>query len=279
MNRAARPRLRHDRDIAADEAGHGRGTVEPMKTMRKLIPALTGLILVAAACTGQSESSGGSGGDLGTNGLSTVLFMGDSVAAGQAVPMLHAFAAGDVPFVSIASEGGGNVVGPASEEQWKELPEQIASAEPEVVVYQITTYDWGSENEQRAGYERLLETVAGTGSELVFVTAPPIEPDEFYEPHMDDLERAPEVAAEVAESSDEAHLLDASEVWGEEYEQVRDGEPDRSEDGIHTCPQGAARFTAWLLDELSRLHPEFEPAPAEDWANDGWSGDELFVGC
>ncbi|WP_199044303.1 SGNH/GDSL hydrolase family protein [Glycomyces salinus] len=246
-----------------------------MRTKRKLIPALAGLILIASACTEQSES----GGDLGGNGLSKVLLLGDSVAAGQAVPMRHAFAAGDVPFESLASEGGGNVVGPFSEEQWEELPDQIASAEPEVVVYQITTYDWGGEDEQRSGYERLLETVADSGAELVFVTAPPIEPDEFYEPHMDELERAPEVAAEVAESSDEAHLLDASEVWGEEYRADRDGVPDRSEDGIHTCPQGAARFTDWLLGELSGLYPEFEPAPAEDWADDGWSGDEHFVGC
>ena len=233
-------------------SGHGRGTVGSMKTMRKLIPALTGLILISSACAEQSEANESSGGDLGSNGLSTVLFMGDSVAAGQAVPMLNAFAASDVPFVSLASAGGGNVVGPTSEEGWEELPDQIASAEPELVLYQITTYDWGGEDEQRDGYERLLETVTGAGAELVFVTAPPIEPDEFYEPHMDDLERAPEVAAEVAESSDRAHLLDASEVWGEEYEQFRNGEPDRSEDGVHTCPQGAARFTDWLLEELDR---------------------------
>ena len=251
-----------------------------MTTKRTLIPALAGLLLIASACDEHSEASGdAAGGGLGGNGLSKVLFLGDSVAAGEAVPLLQAFAESDVPFESLASEGGGNVVGPFSEEQWEALPDQIAAADAEVVIYQITTYDWGEEDEQRAGYERLLETVTDSGAELVFVTAPPIEPDEFYEPHMGELERAPEVAAEVADSSDGAHLLDAAEVWGEQFQRERDGKPDRSEDGIHTCPQGAARFTAWLLDELAGIYPEFEPAPAEVWANTGWSDDEHFVGC
>jgi hypothetical protein len=131
---------------------------------------------------------------------------------------------------------------------------------PDVVIHQTTTYDWGTREEQLDGYGRLLESVAGEGADLVFVTPPPIRPDDFYEPHMGGLERVPEVAREVAgDSSGQATVLDATDVWGEEYLQEREGTPDRNPDGIHTCPRGAARFTAWLLVELAELHPPARP--------------------
>ena len=57
-------------------------------------------------------------------------------------------------------------------------------------------------------------------------------------------------------------MLDAAEVWGSTYRRTRDGKPDRSADGIHTCPQGAARFTSWLLAELADSFPGFIPADA-----------------
>lgn len=263
----------------AEAPGHGDGTVDAMTTKRNLVLGVTGLLLLTAACSGQSTASE----EPATEpGLSKVLFVGDSVAAGEALPLAAAFDAGDVEFTSIASDGGGNVVGPFADEHWKELPEQIASAAPSVVVYQITTYDWGSEQEQRAGYDKLLDTVTGAGADLVFVTTPPIRPDDFYRPHMADLARAPEVARAIADSADSsgrATVLDAGEVWGSTYQQVRNGKADRSADGIHTCPQGAARFTAWLTDELAKLYPGFTPAPAKDWANTGWSADKHFKGC
>lgn len=274
--------LRHDRDMAAEAAGHGGGTVETMTTTRHLFLGLTGLLLLTAACSGQSSATG----EPATTdapagaGLSTVLFLGDSVAAGEALPLASAFEASGVEFQSMAADGGGNVVGPFSGESWKTLPEEITSAEPGVVVYQITTYDWGSRQEQRAAYDRLLKTVTGAGAELVFVTAPPIKPDDFYQPHMTDLNRAPDVARAVAAASPEhASMLDAGAVWGDTYQRVRDGKADRSADGIHTCPQGAARFTRWLLDELAKLFPGFTPADPQTWANTGWSADKHFKGC
>lgn len=173
-----------------------------------------------------------------------------------------------------------NVVGPFSGEHWTDLPEQITSARPSVVIYQITSYDWGSQQEQRAGYGKLLATVAGVGAKLVFVTAPPIRPDDFYRPHLADLDRAPHVARTVADgSSGRATVLDASAVWGNTYQRFRDGRPDRSTDGIHTCPQGAARFANWLLGALGDLFPGFTPAEPGVWANTGWSADKHFVGC
>lgn len=247
-----------------------------MTKTRSLILGLTGLLLLTAACSGRSTASDTPAGP----GLTKVLFLGDSIAAGEALPLAAAFKASGAGFQSIAADGGGNVVGPFSDKNWKKLPEQITSAKPAVVVYQLTTYDWGSRQEQRAAYDKLLTTVTGTGAKLVFVTAPPIKPDDFYKPHMADLDRAPDAARAVAAGSKgQASVLDASVVWGGAYQQVKDGEPDRSADGIHTCPQGAARFSDWLLAELAKSFPGFTPAAPRSWANAGWSADARFQGC
>jgi hypothetical protein len=209
-----------------------------------------------------------------------VLFAGDSIAVGEALPLAAAFQASGVEFQSIAAEGGGNVVGPFSDESWPKLSEQIASARASVVVYQLTTYDWGTEEQQRAGYDKLLKAATATGANLVLVSAPPIRPDDFYQPHMADLDRAPDVARTVVEaSSGQSGMLDATAVWGKTYQQTRDGKADRSADGIHTCPQGAARFATWLLTELAKRHPGFTPATPGTWANAGWSADKHFHGC
>jgi lysophospholipase L1-like esterase len=230
---------------------------------------LAGLLLLTTACAEQSTPPARA------SALSTVLFLGDSIAEGEALPLTEAFAASDVRFTSLAADGGGNVVGPFSDENWKKLPEQIASVTPSVVVYQITTYDWGTQREQQAAYEKLRTTVTDTGAKLVFVTAPPITPDDFYAPHMADLARAPEAARAVRSAT----VLDASAVWGNTYQQKRNGKADRSTDGIHACPQGAARFAAWLLDELATLFPGFTPADPTTWANTGWAADNRFTGC
>jgi lysophospholipase L1-like esterase len=85
--------------------------------------------------------------------------------------------------------------------------------------------------------------------------------------------------AVAADSRGRADVLDASEVWGPTYRQVRDGLPDRNPDGVHTCPQGAARFAAWLLDELAERFDAITPAPARDWAAGAWAGEDHFRAC
>ncbi|MFD2422751.1 SGNH/GDSL hydrolase family protein [Amycolatopsis pigmentata] len=242
------------------------------------------LLLTAACSVGQAAVTGGGAEPAGSAALASnrakVLFLGDCIAVAESQALAAAAGAGDFAFESIAAEGGGNVVGPFADEQWQELPGKIASAKPSVVVYQISTFDWGTEQEQEAAYHRLVNTVADAGAKLVFVTMPPIEPDDFYQPHMADMDRTTSVARRVADASaGKATLLDASAVWGNAYQQFRDGKPDRSSDGIHICPQSAARFTAWLLAALTGLVPGLTSAPAESWANTGWSADRHFQGC
>ncbi|WP_306368696.1 SGNH/GDSL hydrolase family protein [Nocardiopsis sp. CC223A] len=257
-----------------------------MNNALRFLIAACPLALLTAACTGapagtgDTEASEPSAPAPADAGPETVLFTGDSIAVGQSLPLAAAFAETPVAFHSIAAEGGGNVVGPFSEENWETLPGEIEEAAPDVVVYQITTYDWGTREEQARGYGRLADTAADAGADLVIVTAPPIRPDDFYAPHMDDLARAPEVAREVArDSAGRVVVLDATTVWGEEYSREREGLADRSPDGIHTCPQGAARFTDWLLDELAGLYPGFAPPRAQDWAEGDWAADDHFAAC
>jgi len=239
------------------------------------LAGLAGLLTLAVGCSaGNDEPSPRPA--TSNAGPARVIWLGDSVAAGQVLPLREALAAAGVEFQSMASDGGGTVVGPVSEELWKTLPDRLATARPSTFIYQITTYDWGSAPEQQAAYRRLATTVTDAGARLIFVTMPPIKPDDFYRPHMDDLHRAADAARTAGAGT---VVLDGGEVWGSTYQQIRNGKADRSSDGIHTCPQGAARFTSWLLDELARLYPGFRPPAAATWANTGWSGDKRFIGC
>lgn len=246
------------------------------KTRNLLVSGLAGVLLLAAACAGTPSASTTPGAK-----LASVVFLGDSIAAGESLPMSAAFKASGVTFRSIAADGGGNVLGPFADANWKTLPQQIASAKPTVLIYQITTYDWGTEQQQRAAYERLLTTVTGAGAKLVFVTFPPIRPDDFYLPHMPELNHTADAARAVAASSSgKATVLNANAVWGNSYQRDRDGKPDRSSDGIHDCQQGAARFTNWLLGQLAKLYPGFTPAAPQSWANTGWADNpQRFQGC
>ncbi|WP_242582061.1 SGNH/GDSL hydrolase family protein [Amycolatopsis sp. 195334CR] len=213
---------------------------------------------------------------------SKLLWMGDSVAEGLAGPLAAAAQAGGLSMESIASTGGGNVSGieELTKSTWDQLTGKLGSFDPDVVAYQVSTYDWGTEGEQLAAYEKLLATVTAAGATLVFVTMPPIKADEFYAPHLAELQRTGGLVRRVADGSGgKAVVLDSAAVWGPEYRLDRDGKRDRSPDGIHTCPQGAARFTAWLLGELAARFPGFTPAAPESWANAGWAGGPAFRDC
>jgi hypothetical protein len=270
----------HDEGIGGTGGRQPEGMVK-RRTSASVIAALA--LLLAAGCTGKPAAPGAaSPSDLGLPpaGLSRVILVGDSVALGNGLAVGAAFGAAGVEFHSMASAGGGTVVGPPSGETWAKLPGLLEAAKPSTVIYQITSYDWGTEKEQKAAYERLLTTVAGAGAKLVMVTMPPIRPDDFYAGHMDELAHAPKAAREVMRTAgDKGTFLDAGAVWGEKYERARDGRVERSSDGVHTCPQGAARFTAWLLAELGKVYPGFTAPDAATWTNTGWAGDGHFVGC
>ncbi len=245
--------------------------------------ALLSVLTVLSACS-QGESAGSSSASTADSAgqAPRLLWMGDSVAAQLAKPLAAAAEASGLTMKSIASTGGGNVSGidKLAESTFGRLTEALGSFEPDVVAYQVATYDWGTEQEQRAAYKKLLKTVTDAGAQLVFVTMPPIKPDDFYAKHMDELKRTTRLAKEVAAGShDKAVVFDSTQVWGQSFQRRRDGELYRSSDGIHTCPQGAAQFTVWFMNELAKRVSGFTPASPKSWANAGWAGDPAFKDC
>ncbi|MET8685454.1 SGNH/GDSL hydrolase family protein [Streptomyces sp. NPDC004732] len=239
-------------------------------------------VTALAACGGGRSDGVSDSGESKTAGKNTntpkVLWMGDSIAGAEAPALGAALKAADVPFKSMAADGGGGVIGEVAEPTWDELPKQLTSFKPDVVAYQITTYDWGKPGEQRAAYEKLAKTVGDAGAELVLVTAPPFKIDSFYKPHAAEIKTAPKSAEAVADRHEgKVRFLDSAALWG------TDGTAPkalRSKDGIHSCQQGSAAFAQWLGKELGRVY-SFTPAPADRWATGSWTGAKVYgpLGC
>ncbi|WP_030559484.1 SGNH/GDSL hydrolase family protein [Streptomyces aureocirculatus] len=208
-----------------------------------------------------------------------LLWMGDSIAEVEAPALGAAMKSAGVEFGSMAAAGGGGVVGKElAAGTWKDLPKKLKSFRPDVVAYQITTYDWGTPDEQRAAYARLAKTVEDAGAELLIVSAPPFKLDDFYKKHEAEIKTAPRSAAKVAaERPDTVHHLDATALWGAASTAAK---AQRSKDGIHSCQQGSASFAKWFGEQLGKRYG-FEPAPVDKWATGAWTGDKAYsrLGC
>ncbi|MGW1991974.1 SGNH/GDSL hydrolase family protein [Embleya sp. NPDC001921] len=210
--------------------------------------------------------------------LAKLLWMGDSIGEVQAPALGAAMKANGMEFKSMAAAGGGGVIGEVAEPTWEQLPKELGSFKPNVVVYQITTYDWGRAEEQHASYERLAKTVTDAGAELVIVSAPPFRIDDFYKPHEAAIKSAPKSAREVADKHPgKVRFLDAAALWGTDGAAAK---AQRSNDGIHSCPQGSAAFAQWLGKELGKQY-SFTPAAVDRWATGSWTGDKVYgrLGC
>ncbi|MFD3513888.1 SGNH/GDSL hydrolase family protein [Streptomyces sp. NPDC058657] len=202
-----------------------------------------------------------------------LLWMGDSIGEAQAPALGAAMKADGVGFKSMAAAGGGGVIGEIAAPTWESLPKELSSFKPDVVAYQITTYDWGTPAEQKAGYEKLAKTVNDAGAELVLVSAPPFKIDEFYKANEAAIKTAPKSAQDVAaKNPDKVHFLDASSLWGTDSAGAK---AQRSKDGIHSCQQGSAAFAQWFDKELGKQYA-YTPAPAADWATGPWTGDKVY---
>lgn len=258
------------------------------RTLAALALTATAAVLGLTACQGSSgtqDASGTSGGQTETAGTAApaakprkLLWMGDSIGEAEAPALGAAVTAGGAEFASMAAAGGGGVIGDIAAPTWDELPKKLAAFKPDVVAYQITTYDWGTADEQRAGYERLAKTVNDAGAELLIVSAPPFKIDDFYKEHEAAIRTAPLSAREVAgKHPDTVHFLDASALWGTDSSAAK---AQRSKDGIHSCQQGSAAFAAWFGKELNKRYA-FTPAAPEQWANGSWTGDKVYgpLGC
>jgi hypothetical protein len=55
-----------------------------------------------------------------------------------------------------------------------------------------------------------------------------------------------------------------------------DGAPDRKPDGVHVCPQGAARFAAWLVGDLGIRFGGIAVAPPDTWVAGDWTSSQRY---
>ncbi|MFJ4874895.1 SGNH/GDSL hydrolase family protein [Streptomyces sp. NPDC088745] len=218
------------------------------------------------------------GGPTGRGKPPKLLWMGDSVAEAEAPALGAALRASGGEFTSVAATASGNVTGSDAAETWKWLPEKLAAEKPQVLGYQITAFDWGTPDEQRKGYERLVKAVQDVRGKLVIVSTPPIRHNEIQKPHAAELAKAKDVAQEVARRhADTVTFVDSSELWGTDPAAEK---AMRSKDGIHNCQQAAATFAQWFGGRLGKQYG-FTLAPAEKWATGKWTGDASYgmAGC
>lgn len=253
----------------------------PVRYALSAATALAVLGLTLAGCGEKGTKTGGQGNGNATTSTGTkVLWLGDSIAGAEAPALGAALKASGVEFKDSSSDGGGTIVDSGekitqmiSDDTWKQLGKDIKSFGPSVIAYQVTTYDWGSQNQQRAAYEKAVDTAKDAGVKVVFVSPPPIKIDGFYRQHEAQMRTAPKAAAEVAgKSGGTAAFFDASQLWGTDASAKK---AQRAADGIHNCQQGAAAFAKWFTDKLGEQE-SFTPASVDSWAQKSWTGDERY---
>ncbi len=113
-------------------------------------------------------------------------------------------------------------------------------------------------------------TALTSGADLVVVTPPPVRPD-ITDPG---LSNQVSVIREMIEADPgRVHLVDTLALWGPDLARDMDGDgaPDRKPDGVHVCAQGAARFAAWMVDQLDAVFDGLTPAFPSAWAGGDWT--------
>jgi hypothetical protein len=249
-------------------------------TTAVLIAALSGCAPTSAGTTPASATQAAETVQTPAAGAPSVMWIGDSVAENEAPALKAAITAAGASFNDQSQPGGGTVVdsgGQISElaqDSWSTMSGAIEKAKPNTIVYQITTYDWGTPDQQKAGYQKLADEAESVGADLVIVSMPPIVIDHFYEPHAAEMATAPDSARSVAEGSNgKVTFLDASALWG------TDGtakEAQRGTDGIHACQQASASFAAWFMTEFAKVSG-LEPAAPESWATGDWTSAKTYA--
>ncbi|MEI6401597.1 MAG: acyltransferase family protein [Actinomycetota bacterium] len=206
--------------------------------------------------------------------IGAVLWIGDSVAADMAPAIEARLAAAGVTVHNGALDGARLV--PSNGIDTVTLnDEMMTTNRADVVVVQLMSWDSPfSTDELRVAYTWFASRVRAMGADLVAVTPPPLR-DDLVDPG---LERQVAVARElVAADSDHVTLIDASVLWGDTLviDIGDDGSPDRKPDGVHVCPQGAARFADWFAARLAERYDGIAPR-APQWLSGPWTTDVRY---
>ena len=202
--------------------------------------------------------------------VSRVLWIGDSVAADLAPALTAAFAASGVTLIDGSGDGlrltpGGGV------DPIDIYSKLLAEESFDSVVVQLSYWDSPADLEQlRTSLGWFRDRVRDRGAELVVLTPPPVR-DDLVDPGL--AHQIEVVGQLVTEGQGRVHLVDTAPAWGATMALDIDGDgaPDRKPDGVHVCPQGAARFAAWLTADLGARFRGVSPQPAGVWATGDWS--------
>jgi lysophospholipase L1-like esterase len=199
-----------------------------------------------------------------------VLWIGDSVAADLAPAVMAAVGAAGATVVD------GSIDGARFTEEGTVRPKplytrMLAEHPSDLVVVQMTLWDSEAPTEaMRAGITWFRDLVLWSGADLVFVTPPPVRPDLIRAGLADQLA----IVRELADAEPtRIHVIDSSALWGPTMERDMDGDsvPDRKPDGVHVCPQGAARYAAWLVDQLAGTVDGLTPVFPSAWLGGTWA--------
>ncbi len=202
--------------------------------------------------------------------VSRVLWVGDSVAADLAPALIPAFGASGVTWID--GTGDGLRLTPGGGVDPVEVYSKMFDAQTfDTVVVQLSYWDSPADIDQlRISLGWFRDQVRARDAELVVLTPPPIR-DDLVDPG---LARQIEVVNElVAGGEGHVHLVDTLVAWGPTmaFDIDGDGAPDRKPDGVHVCPQGAARFAVWLTADLASRFDGVALQPADVWGAGDWS--------
>jgi lysophospholipase L1-like esterase len=202
-----------------------------------------------------------------------VLLLGDSIAYDEAPAVLAALRAGGLKATTGAGPGGG-LLDRATPGVVAHFVNLFNRRQPDLVIYQLSLWDTGTVDEQRAAYQSFADLVIGAGASLVFVT-PPVVSSQHVIPSLPQLDEV--VAAVAATHPDQIRVIDLDDAWGGQFVEDlnSDGVPERKPDGVHMCPSGAAFTAEWIAAQIAALTGA-QPAPPESWVAGGWAGDSRY---
>jgi peptidoglycan/LPS O-acetylase OafA/YrhL len=210
--------------------------------------------------------------------VSTVLWAGDSVAYDIAPAMKASLQAGGWTVDDLAAYPGFMLMAPQRKNNLVEwINKRVAISHPQLVILQTSNWD---EADDPAAYADTLRGLAAQlgarGARLLVIPAPPTGDAPFSAAVAKKFDIAAELAA--LEPTGNLSVIDSRAVWGPPgvLDIDGDGTPERKRDLMHVCPSGAAKFTAWMTDELARRFGGLTPADPAQWASQLWVVDKRY---
>jgi len=204
---------------------------------------------------------------------SRVVFFGDSVAYDESPAIRAALEASGLAVEIRAFPGDGLV--PAARDGINRYEAAIAESNADVVLYQISLWDLGDRTSLGLTYRAFANAVIRSGATLVFITPPPLSPPQQQNDNLDWLEGLADTLA--SDLRGQVFAVHSTQTWGTKFviDVDGDGSPERKPDGVHMCPDGAARQAKWLTDALAALLA-FEPADESLWEAGPWRADARY---